>query len=74
VAGIWVLAVIVERLLVVWDFLMGFLFGFGYLFDLFGFGGDGMIGRLQAWLFVDGGLDGSYGRIGSGWVLISFDC
>jgi hypothetical protein len=33
-----------------------------------------MIGRLEAWLFIGGDLDGSYGCVGSGWVLISFDC
>jgi hypothetical protein len=37
-------------------------------------GGCGMIGRLEAWLFFCSGLDGSYGPIGRGWVLISFDC
>jgi len=38
VARIWVLAMVVEWLLTVWDFLMGFVFGFEYLFDLFGLG------------------------------------
>jgi hypothetical protein len=33
-AVIWVLDVVVEQVLPVWDFLMGFLFGFGYLFGL----------------------------------------